>query len=63
MGFFDRIKAGLSKTRSVLAEKLDAVVKVFRPVDDDLLDELEEALILSDLGVDTAVESICTDPG
>ncbi len=58
MGFFDRIKAGLSKTRSVLAEKLDAVVKVFRPVDDDLLDELEEALILSDLGVDTAVEAV-----
>ena len=58
MGFFDRIKAGLSKTRSVLAEKLDAVVKVFRPVDDDLLDELEEALILSDLGVDTAAEAV-----
>ncbi len=58
MGFFDKIKAGLAKTRSVLAEKLDAVVRVFRPVDDALLDELEEALILSDLGVDTAVEAV-----
>ena len=58
MGFFDRIREGLSKTRSVIAEKLDAVVRVFRPVDDDLLDELEEALILSDLGVDTATEAV-----
>ena len=58
MGLFDRIKAGLSRTRSVIAEKLDAVVRVFRPVDDDLLDELEEALILSDLGVDTATEAV-----
>ncbi|MDD6877230.1 MAG: signal recognition particle-docking protein FtsY [Clostridiaceae bacterium] len=56
MGFFDKIRAGLSKTRSVIAEKLDAVVKVFRPVDEELLDELEEALILSDLGVDTVMD-------
>ena len=56
MGFLDKIRAGLSKTRSVIAEKLDAVVKVFRPVDEELLDELEEALILSDLGVDTVMD-------
>ncbi len=58
MGFFDKVKAGLTKTRNVIAEKLDAIVKVFRPVDEDLLDELEEALILSDLGVDTATEAV-----
>ncbi len=58
MGFFDKIKAGLAKTRGVIAEKLDAVVKAFRIVDEDLLDELEEALILSDLGVDTATDVV-----
>ena len=58
MGFFDKVKAGLTKTRNVIAAKLDAIVKVFRPVDEDLLDELEEALILSDLGVDTATEAV-----
>lgn len=58
MGFFDKIKSGLTKTRNVISDKLDSIVKVFRPVDEDLLDELEEALILSDLGVDTALEAV-----
>ena len=52
MGFFDKIKQGLSKTRS-------ALVNVFTgsEIDDDFYDELEESLILADLGVDTAVKA------
>ncbi len=58
MGFFNKIKQGLTKTHTVIAEKLDAVVRAFRPVDEDLLEELEEALISSDLGVETSLEAV-----
>ena len=58
MGFFDKIKQGLTKTRTILTEKIEAVVKNFRAVDEDLLMELEEALIMSDLGVDVAVDAV-----
>ena len=54
MGFFDKIKAGLAKTRAVLSETLDEVFSGFATIDDDFYDELEETLILADLGVDTA---------
>ena len=58
MGFFDKIKQGLSKTRDKLSSFVGNVLSPFRTVDEDLLDELEEALILSDVGVDTASETI-----
>jgi len=57
MGFFDKIKAGLSKTREALGNTLGNVFSGFSEIDDDFYDELEESLILADLGVDTAVEA------
>ena len=54
MGFFDKIKAGLAKTRAVLSDTLDEIFSGSSSIDDDFYDELEETLILADLGVDTA---------
>ncbi len=58
MGFFDKIKKGLEKTKTAFSDKIETVVKSFRVVDEDLLEELEEALIMSDLGAETAVEVV-----
>ena len=57
MGFFDKIKAGLSKTRDALSNTLGSVFTGFSEIDDDFYDELEECLILADLGVDTSVKA------
>ena len=57
MGFFDKIKAGLAKTRDALAGTLGGVFTGFSQIDDDFYDELEESLILADLGVDTATRA------
>ena len=57
MGFFDKIKAGLSKTRDALSDTLGNVFSGFSEIDDDFYDELEESLIMADLGVDTAVKA------
>ena len=57
MGFFDKIKAGLTKTREALSDTLGSVFSGFSEIDDDFFDELEESLILADLGVDTAVKA------
>ena len=54
MGFFDKIKAGLSKTRDALNSTLGSVFSGFSEIDGDFYDELEESLILADLGVETA---------
>jgi len=56
MGFFDKIKAGLSKTRDALGNTLGNVFTASE-IDDDFYDELEESLILADLGVDTSVKA------
>ena len=53
MGFFDKIKAGLAKTRKALGESLGMVFEEADKIDDDFFDELEETLILADLGMDT----------
>ena len=53
MGFFDKIKAGLAKTRAALTNTLDEVFSNADAIDDDFFDELEETLILADLGMDT----------
>ena len=58
MGFFDKLKQGLSKTKNSFEEKMNNVFSNFRKVDEDLLEELEEALILSDVGVETSTEII-----
>ena len=57
MGFFDKIKAGLTKTRDALSNTLGSVFSGFSQIDDDFYDELEESLILADLGVDTATKA------
>ena len=57
MGFFDKIKAGLAKTRTALSNTLGSVFSGFSQIDDDFYDELEESLILADLGVDTALKA------
>ncbi len=57
MGFFDKIKAGLTKTRNALSDTLGSIFSGFGEIDDDFYDELEESLILADLGVDTAVKA------
>lgn len=54
MGFFDKLKNGLSKTKNSFDEKMNNVFSNFRKVDEDLLEELEEALIMSDVGVQTS---------
>ncbi len=58
MGLFDKIKQGLTKTKEAFTEKIDTVLKTFRKVDEELLEELEEALISADVGVNTSVEII-----
>ena len=58
MGFFDKIKEGLSKTRSALSNTLGGLFTGFSEIDDDFYDELEECLILADLGVDTALKAV-----
>ncbi len=58
MGFFDKLKSGLGKTRDNFNEKINNVFSSFRKVDEELLEELEEILIMSDIGVDTSVEII-----
>ena len=58
MGFFDKLKNGLGKTRNKKKKKINSVFSSFRKVDEELLEELEEILIMSDIGVDTSVEII-----
>lgn len=58
MGFFDKLKKGLGKTRDSMADKMNNVFTTFRKVDEELLEELEEILIMSDIGVDTSVDII-----
>jgi len=56
MGFFDKLKEGLTKTKNAIIGKIDALFKKFRHVDEDLFDELEELLIGADVGVNTTEE-------
>ena len=56
MGFFDKLKNGLAKTKNALVGKIDNIVKTFRKVDEELFEELEEALISADIGVYTTEE-------
>lgn len=54
MGFFDKLKAGLKKTSDALSEQVNSVFSVFVKVDEELFESLEEALIMSDIGVETS---------
>ena len=60
MGFFSKIAEGLKKTKSSLSSALDGMLSVFTKIDDELFEELEEILIMSDISVSTA-EKICTE--
>jgi len=53
MGFFDKLKSGLEKTRKTLTEKIEKLVIGYATIDDDFLDELEEVLIMADVGIKT----------
>ena len=54
-GFFAKLKDGLSKTRDSISSKIDTVLAAFGKVDEELFEELEEALIMADVGVDTSL--------
>ncbi len=58
MGFFDKLKQGLGKTKTSFDEKINNVFSTFRKVDEDFLEELEEALIMSDIGMETSVKIV-----
>ncbi len=60
MGFFDKIKAGLTKTKASIQNGLNEIFASFRKVDEEFLDELMEMLLLADVGYETA-ESIIND--
>ena len=58
MGFLDKLKSGLSKTKNAIFGQIDNVLKAFVKVDEELLEELEELLIMSDVGVNATEEII-----
>lgn len=58
MGFFDKLKQGLTKTKESINEKINNVFSNFRKVDEEFLEELEEALIMSDIGIETSTNII-----
>ena len=58
MAFFDKLKQSLTKTKNSFSEKIDGVLSAFHKVDEDLMEELEEALITADVGAVTSMEII-----
>ena len=60
MGFFNKIKEGLKKTRNAVVGQIDSMLKSFKKIDDELFEELEELLVMGDVGVHTA-EKICNE--
>lgn len=58
MGIFGKLKSSLSKTKEAINSKFEDVVKIFKTVDEELFEELEEILIMSDLGVSTSDDII-----
>lgn len=60
MSFFDKLKAGLTKTKTAITEKINSVFSSYDKIDDDFYDELEDALITSDIGAETTMFIIDT---
>lgn len=60
MGFFEKLKSGLQKTKNALFGKIDNLLKSFVRIDEDFLDELEELLITADVGIETSEEILDT---
>ena len=54
MGFFDKLKKGLAKTKNAITAQMDSLFKSFVAIDEDMLEEIEEILIASDVGAVTA---------
>ena len=57
-GFFSRLAEGLTKTRDNIASGFDSIFKGFSSIDDDFYEELEEIMIMSDMGIDTTMSII-----
>ncbi len=60
MGFFEKLKNGLKNTKDALASKIESVINSFTKIDEDFFEELEETLILSDIGAVTSA-NICEE--
>ncbi len=60
MGFFSKIKEGLKKTRNAVVNQIDSMLKSFKKIDEELFEELEELLVMGDVGVPTA-QKICDE--
>ncbi len=60
MGFFNKIKEGLKRTRDAVIGQIDSMLKSFTKIDDELFEDLEELLVMGDVGVPTA-EKICEE--
>ena len=58
MGFFEKLKQGLAKTKKALSDGIEKIFQSFVRIDEDLFDELEELLISSDVGVETTEDII-----
>ena len=58
MGFFEKLKQGMNKTKEAFDEKINNVFSNFRKVDENFLEELEEILIMSDIGMETSIKII-----
>lgn len=55
LGFFEKLKSGLTKTRDDMANKIDSVLKSYKKIDEELFDDLEEVLVTADVGVNTTM--------
>lgn len=60
MGFFDKIAEGIKKTRDSMMSKVNSLINSFTKIDEDFFEELEETLIMCDIGVQTSVD-ICAE--
>ena len=60
MGLFEKLKNGLRKTKNSMMGKIEGLLKKFSKIDEELFEELEETLIMCDIGVNTSVK-ICDE--
>ena len=58
LGFFEKLKSGLTKTRDDISGKIDSVLKAYQKIDEELFEDLEEVLISADVGMNTTMELI-----
>lgn len=58
LGFFEKLKSGLTKTRDDISSKIDNILKSYQKIDEDLFEDLEEVLVTADVGMNTTIELI-----